>query len=985
MQSNGRHSPLVRFIHWTIALFVVCQLTMGCLLDQLRSLQYGQLVMSLHRQLGFLVLIISLVRIVALLRERPPSLDARLPRWQLGAARCVHIGFYVALIAEPIFGLFVAWGRGDTVTALGLFELPEPWDISDELRDRAMTAHIVAAASLFGLTIVHVAAVLFNHWKRRVPILERMLASDPAGTMVNRVPVAAQLSAALGLVILIALAFGINAIVKYRDLSAARTNYHATDQAAADETRTAQVAWKEIVGIGPGAGARVNADHVRELAATALTHLQSAEEKLTGADARAEIAAVAALVRPLSEGGQAFSAAAIAGVDTHLQDLIDSQAGKTQQRLSEITEAAAVGHDLIVITLAPMVLLGLVLSILLARSMTTAISRMRALVRGVAANQTTDSITVVGRGEFAELMRDMVQMRNLVQQRMRREAQEKLAIEQTMREGLEIRVRERTAELSQKTADVNAMLNNMNLGVSTVIPGNRIHPEYSHHLRTIFQIENFADRNVVDCLFARSSLGTDAKDQVAVALGSILGEEPMMFEFNSHLLPREMEIEAEDGTRKTVQMEWSPIVGENSTVDKVLIISQDVTRLRELEKNSAQQKDELDAISRIIRISIGKFNEFFESTGQFIAANRRLIDAAGPGGPELIAELFRNMHTIKGNARMFEFTRLTNAAHEAERSYDRLRQDPTVPWVSAELHAELDAVAEAAAYYVKLSEETLGRKGRASDLLTTRGAFVGNDELAQLRSLAAALPDAYAGGLNDRLRRCINALGLIPLPRIISGSIDSLASVCSKLGKPVPEVAIDDADIAVTSPFAEALKNSLIHILRNSLDHGIETPAERVLAHKPPQGRITFACVRDGDGVELRIGDDGRGLALHALYARGLAAGDYAASAAPSRAELAESIFRSGTSTAAQVTEISGRGVGLDAVRVFLREQGATIRVALEESPDTTPGFAPFAFVIGVPAAALRYVEAAPSDQLVRDVQAETARADSYRQSQLGR
>jgi HPt (histidine-containing phosphotransfer) domain-containing protein len=798
--------------------------------------------------------------------------------------------------------------------------------------------------------------------------------------LVNRVPVAAQLLSALGLVILIALAFGINAVVKYRDLTAARTTYQVSDQAAADESRSAQVAWKEIVGIASAGLSGPDSDRLRALAGTAVAHLDSGEQKLTDPAARAAIAAVAARVRPLSDGPAAFSPAAIADVDTHLQDLIDTQAAAAQQSLGEITEGASLGHDLIVVTLAPMVLLGLVLAILLARSMSTSISRMRALVQGVTANEKSSNIVVHGYGELAELMRDMVDMRASVEQRMQREADERFAVEKTLREGLEVRVLERTAELSQKTADVDAMLNNMSLGVSTVIRGNRIHPEYSNYLRTIFSIEDFADRDVVDCLFADSTLGVDAKDQISVALDAILGEEPMMFDFNNHLLVRETTLEAADGSRKVLQFEWSPILGEHATVDKVLLITQDVTRLRDLEQSSAHQKDELDAIAQIIKISIGKFNDFFESTKGFIAANRSLIDENEDRNPEIIAALFRNMHTIKGNARMFELTRLTNAAHEAERTYDRLRQDAAAPWVPADLRAELETVAAAAAYYVTLSEDTLGRKGRASDLLTTRGVFVGNADLAELRSLAAALPETHADGVNARLRRNINQLGLIPLPRLIAGSVDSLLSMCTKLGKPSPAVEIVQADIAFVSQFAEALKSSLIHLLRNSLDHGIEAPAERVLANKPPQGKLMFTCERVGDRAELRIGDDGRGLALHALYEKGLASGVYSAEDRPSRAALADSIFRSGLSTAAQITDISGRGVGLDAVRVFLKEQGATIRVSLAESPDATLGFAPFTFVIDVPPTALRHMEPDEDSQLVRDVRAEAALAGLKRE-----
>jgi HPt (histidine-containing phosphotransfer) domain-containing protein len=520
---------------------------------------------------------------------------------------------------------------------------------------------------------------------------------------------------------------------------------------------------------------------------------------------------------------------------------------------------------------------------------------------------------------------------------------------------LEQRVAERTAQLSQKTSDINAMLQNMKLGVSTVIPGNRIHPEYSSYLRTIFGIEDLANKDLLESLFGQSDLGVDTKDQVAVGLGAILNEDAMMFDLNGHLLPREMSIGAEGAPRKIVQMDWSPIVNDQGVIEKVLLISQDVTQLRELELSSAQQKDELDTISRIIRISIGKFNEFVTSAESFIAANRRLITEAKTDAqrrdPEVMAALFRNMHTIKGNARTFEFTHITNVAHSAEQTYDRLRKDATAEWNAAEMIAELNAVESAVTRYVRVNEDKLGRKGRAAEMLTTRGAFVANDQLTQLGAMAAALAGPQASPELLQLRKAIDQLGLISLSRLVSGAVDSLSSLASELHKPTPTIDLVHGDIAFNSQFAEALKSCLMHIVRNSLDHGIEAPADRLRARKSEQGTLRFACERRGDRVELRIGDDGRGLALHKLYEKGVAGGLFKPGEQPTPDAVADIIFRSGLSTSESVTTVSGRGVGMDAVRTFLKEQGASIRIALKESGQKL-GFAPFEFIVEVPVAA---------------------------------
>jgi cytochrome b561 len=115
------------------------------------------------------------------------------------AAHLVQWCFYAALIIQPILGLFIAWSRGDTVTAFGVVTLPVPWDISDAARERLMTAYIATAAVLVCLVLVHLAAVVFNHWRRGGPVLERMLPAAPPDHLVNRVPVVVQLLAALAI------------------------------------------------------------------------------------------------------------------------------------------------------------------------------------------------------------------------------------------------------------------------------------------------------------------------------------------------------------------------------------------------------------------------------------------------------------------------------------------------------------------------------------------------------------------------------------------------------------------------------------------------------------------------------------------------------------------------------------------------------------------------------------------------------------------
>jgi methyl-accepting chemotaxis protein/cytochrome b561 len=449
---RGKYPPILQLIHWLIGLFVVCQLAIAVVLGQLRSLQYGQYVLSLHRQLGFAILVVSFIRLATILRYRVAPLDAGLPTWQTLAARMVHVAFYAVLVVQPVVGMCIAWARGDTVTAFGLVTLPAPWDISDAARDRLMTAHIATAAALLGLVVIHLGAVVFNHWRRRVPVLERMLPSVPADELVNRVPVAVQMLAGLGIVIAIALATGVNAIVKYRAFTDMTTAYQDTEQQASDETRAAQSAWKEAVWIS-AAGTAGSRERFHAIAEATRSHLDSAAGHVPDRDAHAVLAALNTHIASLDAPGAALSAGAIGEVDTKLQDLIDTQAATAQQTQGDITERAARGHDLIVVTVAPMALLGVVLALLLARSMSSSLGRLQVLVRGIETNEGSHTIVVTGRGEFAQLMRAMVTMRSAIEHRTQAASDQRFKLEtERGRIAEEQQVKQREAEL-QRAAD----------------------------------------------------------------------------------------------------------------------------------------------------------------------------------------------------------------------------------------------------------------------------------------------------------------------------------------------------------------------------------------------------------------------------------------------------------------------------------------------------------------------------------------------------
>jgi two-component system chemotaxis sensor kinase CheA len=377
-------------------------------------------------------------------------------------------------------------------------------------------------------------------------------------------------------------------------------------------------------------------------------------------------------------------------------------------------------------------------------------------------------------------------------------------------------------------------------------------------------------------------------------------------------------------------------------------LSQRTNDLNVLAESAACQRDELDIVSAITRISVGEFNEFVASAARFTAANRSLLINMKAIDASAFVALIRNMRTVKGNARTLLFTHITATADTAGQTYDSIWEDPNTEWNLVRMLAELAAVESAVARYVKVSEERLGRTGRAWGPMTARGSFVSNEQLAEIKVMAAALAAGNADPDLVKLETAANRLGLVSLSDLLSSAAPAISAVAAELNKPTPIVRILDCDIGFNNPFAETLKTSLLHILRNALDQGIEDTLTRKRAKKPVHGTVSFVCERHGDHLELHIGDDGRGLALHKLYEKGLADGIFNPDERPTPEVVADVIFRSGLSTADLDPRVSGRMVGMDMVRAFLKERGATLRIALADC-GTEFEFTPFEFVIDLP------------------------------------
>lgn len=184
-----------------------------------------------------------------------------------------------------------------------------------------------------------------------------------------------------------------------------------------------------------------------------------------------------------------------------------------------------------------------------------------------------------------------------------------------------------------------------------------------------------------------------------------------------------------------------------------------------------------------------------------------------------------------------------------------------------------------------------------------------------------------------------------PISKALKKLPRTVRDVCAQLGKKAKLVVSGDT-LRVDAAIVQALSNSLIHMMRNSVDHGIERPEERIALGKPAEGAIVLTCREVKDCVVVELMDDGGGIDPERIRTKLRDNGqlDPAAVQAMGREQLLRQIFEPGFSTAKAVTDVSGRGVGMDMVRTSIEELKGRIDINSEVGKGTT-----FKFTIPIP------------------------------------
>lgn len=481
-----------------------------------------------------------------------------------------------------------------------------------------------------------------------------------------------------------------------------------------------------------------------------------------------------------------------------------------------------------------------------------------------------------------------------------RRQQAKLREQSLQAERLRVAVNERTAELRARNAAIQGLLDNAGQGFLSFGAELRVERDYSGECERLLGTA-VAGRYLPELLYpdqpeASGFLGALLRDVLAA-------DEPGQRALFRSLLPEEILLSG-----RPLRFELRELGS-----GRAMAVLTDLSGQRALESQVASEHRRLRMVLKAV-LDPRLVQQVEAEFRQFIASGAPDILAHAPDPDCARRELFRAVHTFKANFAQLEFA--ATAARLAELEQRLAAGEALAPFPGGELAAAVDDDRQVLDDY--LGPEFLARQARP------------RLEPAVLEAFETQVRHALGHEAATTLAPLLARLRLVDFRELLAGYPALVAELAEQGGKALAPLAIEGDECLVAPGRFGVFARTLGHVFRNLVDHGIEDPETRLAAGKPLLGQLRCQLIDAGATLELALSDDGAGIDTAAVRERARASGLRSPEwlAAASDADIWDLVFEDGLSTRLDVTELSGRGVGLAAVRAEVQRLGGWVRVA---------------------------------------------------------
>ncbi len=516
---------------------------------------------------------------------------------------------------------------------------------------------------------------------------------------------------------------------------------------------------------------------------------------------------------------------------------------------------------------------------------------------------------------------------------------------ETMRQTVQTYTEHLEELVEAKMRQVRDILDNVEQGLFVVGFDGNISPEHSKAAPEILGVNEL--QSIRDALHLSPSQEEDFVGWLNLVRAK---HAAMRWDKLTKVAPvQDLEIPGADGQTRYVRVRYQRMYDKNRDVEKIMVLAQDETEARRIERVVAEEKERHE---NEVKTILGLVNNLPEVIKDFQKdARKRLDDLTDlaksmldrattarekfPDGPgfkpsaEDIGRLFRDLHTIKGNAGTYGFERLGKLAHHSEDLLEDLKEPITVR-TTVTLGALVERLEEMDGAYQEIldTEKRLSGGGGEGDSLVQ----ISERKIEHIRRMALAM---YSGSAVVADSEAVKTLAVacerlrdVPLARLADKYRGMIGRLAERLGKQI-HFEVAPTHLELSPHFFNPIDEALIHMLRNSVDHGIESPADRAAKGKPERGTIRLEVAINDDQVTVTLSDDGGGINVESVARKAIENGVATAAeiAKMTDDEKIQLVYEAGVSTASSVSDVSGRGVGMSAVKECVESQGGTLRL----------------------------------------------------------
>ena len=461
--------------------------------------------------------------------------------------------------------------------------------------------------------------------------------------------------------------------------------------------------------------------------------------------------------------------------------------------------------------------------------------------------------------------------------------------------GLENKVKARTNELFSSLNETKDILNNMRQAVFSVDESYKVIFPVSKYSKEIFGVD-IVGRNVCAELFDQ-----EFREKIAFVFSISINMDIFQFESMQDVIPKMTSLKMKEGAEKIVKIQLSPITNDQDIVQRIMFIVEDITEEEKLKEavRVSQEKAEyrIQVLQEIVSNTRSEFRVFI----------KEVFETLEDWGDEEGAK--RSLHTIKGTSRFFNLESLSHKVHRLETQYEK-----------SGIESTKEQLVELLNFYKESAQEVFGE-----DFISSESD--GSEEFIEVpkTKFEVALHSANQMTSAKAVLRIFSNLMMSELKGELEKLKPTVFREARKLEKNVT-FKVNGVEALFERKNAKMIRESVIHLINNSIAHGIEK-----------NGNIEVELIRKRPDIILTLKDNGRGINGEDVYNKAIEKGlidpvkDFL-----SEKEKTELIFKPGFSTASNVTEISGRGVGIDVVLKNIESLGGRIEIETKVGEGTT-------------------------------------------------